>query len=42
MAIGLYRADNEEQLDGILGALPLSGWMRTTVTPLGPHPNDPK
>jgi hypothetical protein len=36
-----YRADGEEQLDGLLGALPLSGWMRTTVTPLEPHPNDP-
>jgi muconolactone D-isomerase len=40
-ALGLYRADDEAQLDGLLGALPLSGWMRTTVTPLAPHPNDP-
>jgi muconolactone D-isomerase len=40
-AIGLYRADSEAQLDGLLGALSLSGWMRTTVTPLEPHPNDP-
>jgi muconolactone delta-isomerase len=40
-AVGLYRADSEAQLDGLLGALPLSGWMRTTVTPLEPHPNDP-
>ena len=40
-AIGLYRADSEAQLDGLLGALPLNGWMRTTVTPLEPHPNDP-
>jgi muconolactone delta-isomerase len=40
-AVGLYRADSEAQLDGLLGALPLSGWMRITVTPLEPHPNDP-
>ena len=40
-AVGLYRADSREQLDGLLGALPLSGWMQITVTPLEPHPNDP-
>jgi muconolactone D-isomerase len=39
--IGLYRADSEAQLDGLLGALPLYEWMRVTVTPLEPHPNDP-
>jgi len=40
-AVGLYSADSEAQLDGLLGALPLDGWMRTVVTPLEPHPNDP-
>jgi muconolactone D-isomerase len=40
-AAGLYRADSRAELDGLLGALPLDGWMRVTVTPLGPHPNDP-
>ena len=40
-AVGLYRADSQAQLDGLLGALPLSGWMQITVTPLDPHPNDP-
>jgi hypothetical protein len=25
--VGLYRADSEAQLDGLLVALPLSGWM---------------
>ena len=40
-AVGLYRADTEAQLDGLLGAPPLNGWMKTTVTPLEPHPNDP-
>ena len=40
-AIGLYRADSEAQLDDLLGALPLADWLRVTVTPLEPHPNDP-
>jgi muconolactone D-isomerase len=39
--LGLYRADSEPELDALLGALPLSEWMRVTVTPLGKHPNDP-
>jgi muconolactone D-isomerase len=40
-AIGLYRADSEAELDGLLGALPLADWLRVTVTPLEAHPNDP-
>lgn len=40
-AIGVYRADSEAQLAGLLGALPLFDWMNITVTPLDPHPNDP-
>ena len=40
-AIGLYRADSEAELDGLLGALPLADWLRVTVTPLAAHPNDP-
>jgi muconolactone delta-isomerase len=40
-ALGLYRADSQTQLDDLLGALPLAAWMRVTVTPLEPHPNDP-
>ena len=40
-AIGLYRADSEAELDGLLAALPLAGWLRATVTPLEAHPNDP-
>jgi muconolactone delta-isomerase len=40
-ALGLYRADSQTQLDGLLGALPLADWMHVTVTPLEPHPNDP-
>ena len=41
-ALGLYRADSEAQLAGLLGALPLYDWMHVTVTPLEPHPNDPE
>ena len=40
-ALGLYRADNEAQLDGLLGALPLHEWMQVKVTPLQAHPSDP-
>ena len=39
--LGLYRADNEAQLDGLLDSLPLAEWMHVTVTRLDPHPNDP-
>ena len=39
--LGLYRAENETQLDALLGALPVAEWMRVTITPLAPHPNDP-
>lgn len=39
--VGLYRAESESQLDGLLAALPLYDWMRVTVTSLEPHPNDP-
>ena len=40
-AIGVYRADSEAQLDALLRALPLYQWLKITVTPLAPHPNDP-
>jgi muconolactone D-isomerase len=39
--IGLWRADDEEELQGLLGTLPLHVWMKVEVTPLAPHPNDP-
>jgi muconolactone D-isomerase len=39
--LGLYRADSETELEGLLRALPLYEWMRVGVTPLAPHPNDP-
>jgi muconolactone D-isomerase len=40
-ALGLYRTDSRAELDDLLAGLPLSAWMRRTVTPLAPHPNDP-
>jgi muconolactone delta-isomerase len=40
--IGLYRAESEEDMNRLLRALPLYEWMRVTVTPLEPHPNDPE
>jgi muconolactone delta-isomerase len=39
--VGLYRADSEIQLVGLLDALPLAEWLHVTVTPLEAHPNDP-
>jgi muconolactone D-isomerase len=39
--VGLYSAENETELDGLLEALPLFPWMHIAVTPLEPHPNDP-
>jgi muconolactone delta-isomerase len=39
-AVGLFRADSTAQLDALLDALPLTGWMQVSVTPLAPHPND--
>jgi muconolactone D-isomerase len=39
--LGLWRADDEHQLQGILATLPLHVWMTVEVTPLERHPNDP-
>ena len=41
VVLGLYRAGSKEELDGLLGALPLYEWMRTSITVLDQHPNDP-
>jgi muconolactone D-isomerase len=40
-AVGLYAAASRAELDSLLYALPLADWMRITVVPLTPHPNDP-
>src|SRR5262245_15996726 len=39
--LGLYRADSETELNGLLRLLPLYDWMNTVVIPLENHPNDP-
>ena len=39
--LGLWRADDVKQLQGLLATLPLHVWMKVRVTPLLPHPNDP-
>ena len=39
--LGLYRANSQMELEALLDALPLSGWMRVAITALDHHPNDP-
>jgi muconolactone D-isomerase len=39
-SIGLFRAADEAELKIILESLPLHIWMKVTITPLTPHPND--
>jgi muconolactone delta-isomerase len=39
--LGLYRAESETELKGLLSALPLYEWMTVTVAGLERHPNDP-
>lgn len=41
-SIGLFRADDETELRQILDSLPLHIWMKVSITPLTPHPNDPQ
>jgi muconolactone D-isomerase len=38
---GLFRADDAEQLEQVLAAMPLRVWREDSVTALSPHPNDP-
>ena len=39
--LGLFAADDENELQTVLDSMPLHVWMTVTVTPLTPHPNDP-
>ena len=41
-SIGLFRAADEAELREVLASLPLHIWMKVTITPLTPHPNDPE
>jgi muconolactone delta-isomerase len=40
-ALGLWRARDPAELQGILGSLPLNTMMTTEITPLTQHPSDP-
>jgi muconolactone delta-isomerase len=40
-ALGLWRAEDGEELQAILKSLPMDRWMTTVTTRLTEHPNDP-
>ena len=40
-SIGLFAADDSDQLEAVLAAMPLRVWPTDVVTPLSPHPSDP-
>ena len=39
--LGLFAADDGDQLEQVLASMPLRIWRTDEVTPLSPHPNDP-
>jgi len=39
--LGLWRAQDGAEMQGIVDSLPLDPWMVTDITPLTPHPSDP-
>jgi muconolactone delta-isomerase len=40
-SLGLFAADDGDQLEKVLASMPLRVWRTDEVTPLSPHPNDP-
>lgn len=40
-ALGLWRAEDANELQAMLESLPMDKWMTTVTTPLTEHPNDP-
>jgi muconolactone D-isomerase len=40
-ALGLWRAEDGEELQALLTSLPMDKWTTTEATPLTEHPNDP-
>ena len=40
--LGLFAADDAEDLEALLASMPLRVWRTDEVTPLSPHPNDPE
>jgi muconolactone delta-isomerase len=39
--LGLFAADDADQLEEVLASMPLRVWRTDEVTALSPHPNDP-
>ena len=39
--LGLWRADEHEEMQAILGSLPLREWSAVETIKLAPHPSDP-
>src|SRR5262249_5802446 len=39
--LGLFAADNDDQLERLLASMPLRVWRTDQATPLSAHPNDP-
>ena len=39
--LGLFAANDSDDLERILASMPLRVWRTDEVTPLMPHPNDP-
>src|SRR5215831_655886 len=40
-SLGLFAADDGDQLEKVLASMPLRVWRTDEVTPLSPHPDDP-
>jgi muconolactone delta-isomerase len=40
-SVGLFAADNDDQLEEVLASMPLRVWRTDEITPLSAHPNDP-
>lgn len=40
-SIGLFAADDADQLEEVLASMPLRVWRTDDVLPLSPHPSDP-
>jgi muconolactone delta-isomerase len=40
--LGLFAADDADELESVLASMPLRIWRTDEVTPLSLHPNDPK
>ena len=40
-ALGLWRAEDEAEMESLLKSLPMDMWMTTQTTPLAEHPSDP-